>query len=77
MKPNASLSLDLDNLWAYQMTHGDPGWEEHPTYLPEVVPIFTRLVAETGLRITVFVVGQDAALEVNRDALAAITAAGH
>ncbi len=77
MKPSASLSLDLDNLWAYQMTHGDPGWEDHPTYLPEVVPIFARLVEEVGVRITVFVVGQDAAMDVNRDALALITSAGH
>ncbi len=76
-RPTASLSLDLDNLWAYQMTHGDPGWETHPTYLPEVVPTFLELLAETGTTITVFIVGQDAALEVNRRALASITAAGH
>ena len=27
-KPIASLSLDLDNLWSYQRTHGDPEWEQ-------------------------------------------------
>jgi hypothetical protein len=27
-KPLASLSLDLDNLWSYMKTHGDPGWED-------------------------------------------------
>ena len=32
-RPTASLSLDLDNLWAYQMTHGDEGWEDYATYL--------------------------------------------
>ena len=33
MKPLASLSLDLDNLWAYQMTHGDEGWDDYGSYL--------------------------------------------
>lgn len=73
----ASLSLDLDNLWAYQMTHGDPGWESFPTYLPQVVPVALDVLAAAGLHITFFVVGQDAALDVNAGALAAITDAGH
>lgn len=76
-RPLASLSLDLDNLWAYQMTHGDAGWEDHPTYLPEVVPTFLDLIADVGTHITVFVVGQDAALERNAKPLAMITDAGH
>jgi peptidoglycan/xylan/chitin deacetylase (PgdA/CDA1 family) len=73
----ASLSLDLDNLWAYQMTHGDPGWESFPTYLPQVVPVALDVLAAAGLHVTFFVVGQDAALGVNAGALAAITDAGH
>lgn len=76
-RPLASLSLDLDNLWAYQMTHGDPGWEDHPTYLPEVVPTFLELLDGVGTRLTVFVVGQDAALERNAKPLAMITEGGH
>lgn len=77
MKPLASLSLDLDNLWAYQMTHGDQGWEDHPTYLPEVVPTFLDVIADVGTHLTVFVVGQDAVMERNAKPLAMITDAGH
>jgi peptidoglycan/xylan/chitin deacetylase (PgdA/CDA1 family) len=73
----ASLSLDLDNKWSYLKTHGDPGWESFPSYLDVVVPRFLSVLNDLQLRITVFVVGQDAALEKNRPALASISAAGH
>ena len=76
-RPIASLSLDLDNLWAYQMTHGDPGWDSYPTYLDVLVPRVLEMLAERNLRITFFVVGQDAALEKNAKAIAALSAAGH
>ncbi len=77
MKPYASLSLDLDNQWSYMKTHGDPGWESHPSYLDAVVPRILDFLAARRLKITFFIVGQDAALEKNRAALAAIAAAGH
>jgi peptidoglycan-N-acetylglucosamine deacetylase len=77
MKPVASLSLDLDNQWSYMKTHGDAGWDAYPSYLDIVVPRVLEFLAARGLRITFFVVGQDAALERNRDALAALSAAGH
>ncbi|HEX5273114.1 MAG TPA: polysaccharide deacetylase family protein [Gemmataceae bacterium] len=76
-KPLASVSLDLDNKWSYLKTHGDPGWESFPTYLPLVVPRVLRLLEDRGLTVTVFVVGQDAARDENRAALASIAAAGH
>ena len=76
-KPVASLSLDLDNQWSYMKTHGDPAWESLPSYLDIVVPRVLGFLAERGLKITFFIVGQDAALTQNRPALAAITAAGH
>lgn len=76
-KPPASLSLDLDNKWSYLKTHGDPGWEALPSYLDVVVPRFLEFFKRRGLTITVFVVGQDAALEKNRESLALISAAGH
>ena len=38
MKPAASISLDLDNLWSYLKTQGAPGWESYPSYLDQVVP---------------------------------------
>lgn len=76
-RAQASLSLDLDNLWSYMKTHGDAGWESYPTYLALVVPRFLKLLNDRGFKITVFVVGQDAALPENRQALAMIPAAGH
>ena len=76
-RPLASLSLDLDNRWSYMKTHGDAGWEAFPSYLDLVVPRFLRFLAERELKITVFVVGQDAVLPENERALAAISAAGH
>jgi hypothetical protein len=77
MKPLASLSLDLDNEWAYLKTHGDPAWDAFPSYLDVVVPRFLRVLDGLGQRITVFIVGQDAALEKNASALRSIATAGH
>ncbi len=76
-KPIASLSLDLDNKWSYLKTHGDAGWDQYPTYLPLVVPRFLRVLQQLDLKMTVFVVGQDAARDENFEALASISAAGH
>jgi peptidoglycan/xylan/chitin deacetylase (PgdA/CDA1 family) len=77
MKPICSLSLDLDNQWSYMKTHGDPGWEAFPSYLDAIVPRALGLLKDRGLRITFFVVGQDAALEKNGPALRGIAEAGH
>ena len=76
-KPIASLSLDLDNQWSYMKTHGDPEWQSLPSYLDLVVPRVLHFLQERKLTITFFVVGQDAALERNAEALKAIAAAGH
>lgn len=76
-KPIASVSLDLDNKWAYQRTHGDPGWEQFPSYLDRVVPRILKCLSERELKITVFVVGQDAVLPKNREPLLALAEAGH
>jgi hypothetical protein len=76
-KPIASLSLDLDNKWAYMRTHGAAGWEKFPSYFDTVVPRVLRFCIERDLRITCFVVGRDAAQRSNHNALAALAAAGH
>jgi hypothetical protein len=76
-KPVASLSLDLDNKWSYLKTHGDSGWDQYPSYLDTVVPRFLKVLHDRHLKMTVFVVGQDAAREENFEALASISAAGH
>lgn len=76
-KPVASLSLDLDNLWSYMKTHCDPGWETFPSYLDIVIPRVLDFLKERNLKITFFVVGQDAALEKNHAALKSLADAGH
>ena len=72
MKPVASLSLDLDNKWSYMKTHGDAGWETFPSYLDTVVPRVLNFLKDRDLKITFFIVGQDAALEKNREAIASL-----
>ncbi len=76
-KPYASLSLDLDNQWSYMKTHGDAGWESFPSYLDTVAPRFLNMVEDLGVKMTVFVVGQDAAIPSNHSALRNIAEAGH
>ncbi|MEH1916137.1 polysaccharide deacetylase family protein [Nostoc sp.] len=76
-KPIASLSLDLDNIWSYLKNQGAPGWETYPSYLDIAVPRFLDILKQWDLRITVFIVGQDAALEKNTKPIQAIASAGH
>ncbi|MFO0935103.1 MAG: polysaccharide deacetylase family protein [Gemmataceae bacterium] len=76
-KPLASMSLDLDNKWSYMKTHGDAGWEQWPSYLSIVVPRVVEFLKPRNLKITWFIVGQDAAQPSHRDVLRQITDAGH
>lgn len=75
--PIASVSLDLDNLWSYQRTHGDPGWEQHRSYLPALMPPLLDLLDEAACRVTFFVVGADAAIPENVPWLRMIPGRGH
>ena len=76
-KPVASLSLDLDDLWSYLKTHGDAGWTRFHSYLDVVVPRTLNFFRERDWKITYFVVGQDAAMEKNRETLRAVADDGH
>lgn len=76
-KPTASLSLDLDNKWSYMKTHGNPKWSDHPSYLELMVPHGLDCLAQLDQKITFFIVGQDAAIKSNHDALKSIADAGH
>jgi peptidoglycan/xylan/chitin deacetylase (PgdA/CDA1 family) len=76
-RPLASVSLDADDLWAYLRTHGDPGWERRPSYLPMFIPRALDVLDALGVRITFFLVGFDAARPENRPAFAEIAARGH
>jgi peptidoglycan/xylan/chitin deacetylase (PgdA/CDA1 family) len=75
-RPVASVSLDLDNLWSYLRIHGDPAWAQRPSYLRTFVPHALGLLERLGLKITVFIVGADAAGQ-DRGVLREITSAGH
>lgn len=76
-RPAATLSLDLDNLWSYMKTGGDPAWQSFPSYLALVVPRILEILDRHRLKITFFIVGQDAVLEKNQAALASISTSGH
>ncbi len=76
-KPGMSVSLDMDNLWSYQKTHGDAGWDEYPTYLDPLVDVVLERLRKHKMTITFFVVGQDAALEKNAGAFRALGSEGH
>jgi hypothetical protein len=76
-KPLASMSLDLDDQWSYMKVHGDAGWEQFPSYLDIVVPFFLDLLDELNIKITFFIVGQDAAIQKNHPVLKSITDRGH
>jgi hypothetical protein len=77
LKLPAGISLDLDNQWSYMKIHGDQGWNEYPSYLDIFVPHVLDVLDQLKLHITFFIVGQDAALEKNREMLRLITARGH
>ncbi len=80
MKKNkaiASLSLDLDNLWSYLKIHGGDDWKGFPSYLDKFVPHVLEILDSHGLKITFFIVGQDAAIVGNRKALKSIADDGH
>ncbi len=76
-RPLASVSLDVDNLWSYMKTHGDPGWESRPTYLDRFFPPVLDALDQLGLRITFFCVGVDAEREENLQPFQSLTARGH
>ncbi|MEM8866405.1 MAG: polysaccharide deacetylase family protein [Planctomycetota bacterium] len=91
-KPIASLSLDLDNKWAYLRNHGAAYTEgvrtesvhtesddpnRYASYLGEVAPRIVGFFAERELRATVFVVGKDLELADGREAVSQFANAGH
>jgi hypothetical protein len=73
----ASISIDLDNQWAYMKTQGCEGWESFPSYLDLVVPRILETLRRSGVRATFFIVGKDASLDKNRAILRSIPEAGH
>jgi peptidoglycan/xylan/chitin deacetylase (PgdA/CDA1 family) len=76
-RPIASISLDLDDLWTYLRTHGDPGWVSRPSFLDGFVPMVLDVLDQEQLSLTFFVVGADAATARHRRLLRAIVDRGH
>jgi len=58
-RPLASLSLDLDNKWAYLRAAGRHDWMDGPGYLPMVIDRIVEMLGELELPLTVFAVGRD------------------
>lgn len=76
-RPVASISLDLDNQWAYMKTQGLIGPGVYPSYLDRIVPRILDHLRIHKQAITFFVVGKDAEMEENRRAITAIHESGH
>ena len=76
-KPVSSMSIDLDNKWAYLKARDESSWGAMPSYLDRAVPRILKVLDDFGMKITFFIVGQDAAIEQNVDALRMIADAGH
>jgi len=76
-RPPATLSLDLDNLWCYQRSFGVQTWRSYPTFLGVALPRILGLLATLDLRITVFVIGRDAADPAHQPLLAEAARMGH
>ena len=77
MRARASISLDLDNLWAYMRSYGSDEWQSFPSYLPSVVPKILDVTERLNLKLTVFVVGRDAEIEENVPYLQSFVRSGH
>lgn len=73
----ASISLDLDDQWTYMKVHGDEGWESFPSYLDVFLPLVLDVLDKLDIKITFFIVGQDAAIEKNKAVLRSIVERGH
>jgi peptidoglycan-N-acetylglucosamine deacetylase len=73
----ASISLDLDDQWSYMKVHGDEGWETFPSYLDVFLPLVLDVLDRLDVKITFFIVGQDAAIRRNHAVLRSIVERGH
>ena len=58
-------------------THGDKNWVDYPTYLDIFIPYVLEILDQLQLKITFFIVGQDAVLEKNEEFLKLLIERGH
>jgi peptidoglycan-N-acetylglucosamine deacetylase len=73
--PAASISIDLDNAWAYLRTQGAADWAESQSYLELVVPRILQCLDRHAVKATFFIVGRDA--ELQPAIIHSIAEAGH
>jgi peptidoglycan/xylan/chitin deacetylase (PgdA/CDA1 family) len=70
----ASLSIDLDNKWAYLRAAGRVDWDERPGYLPMVSQRIVQMLGELNLPLTVFTVGRDLVEDEDCEAILSFSA---
>ena len=58
-RPIASLSLDLDNKWAYLRAAGREDWQSSESYLPIAITRVVDMLGNLNLPVSVFLVGRD------------------
>lgn len=73
----AAISLDVDDLWSYLKTHGDPGWSSRPSYLERFIPRVLETMDRVKVKSTFFIVGVDAERLAGTSVLRALVEAGH
>jgi peptidoglycan-N-acetylglucosamine deacetylase len=76
-RPSATLSLDLDNLWCYQRSFGLEAWRTYGSFLDLALPRILDILDELDLRLTLFVIGRDAAQAAHKPVLAEAARRGH
>lgn len=76
-RPVGSVSFDLDNIWSFLKTHGDPEWAERPSYLSVATPRIVEFLGETDVVSTVFAIGADVVRDDGAEAVRSFAAAGH
>ena len=76
MRPAASVSIDLDELWAYRRSFGLPH-EDGASLLPTALPRFMHFMQRHGLKGTAFVVGRDALRAEVQPLLRELSIKGH
>jgi peptidoglycan/xylan/chitin deacetylase (PgdA/CDA1 family) len=76
-KPVGSVSFDLDNVWSFLKTHGDPEWTDRPSYLSVATPRIADFLGEANVVSTVFAIGADVTRDDGAEAVRTFAAAGH
>jgi hypothetical protein len=74
-RARGSLSIDLDDEWAYRRSLGDPAWEQRPTFLSILPERMDAILGEHHC--TAFAVGYDARTDHGGQLLRDLAARGH